>query len=110
MDFQARIEEFGERAKREAKEFNKKRVEGEAVEPQAPVDYYRKLRGEMLDESKKTHPHGGSTLTKKIAEEAIGELAKAKKRVEADIEYWDKRGDKTRADLAKQQYMEERFL
>lgn len=110
MDFKARIEEFGERAKREAKEFNKKRVDDEAVEPQVPVDYYRKLRGEMLDESKKAHPHGVSTLTKKIAEEAIGELAKAKKRVEADSEYWDKRGDKTRADLAKQQYMEERFL
>ena len=56
------------------------------------------------------HPHGASTLTKKIAEEALNGLARQKKRAEVDSDYWKKRGDEERAQLVKDQYMEECFL
>ena len=75
-----------------------------------PIDWYQNnvnIRGDM---SKKTYPHGASTLTQKIAKEAIASLARAKKRAEVDSDYWKERGDKERAQMVKDQYMEERFL
>ena len=78
--------------------------------PPIPVDYYQKNQDILRDDSKKAHPHGASTLTQKIAKEAIESLARAKKRAEVDSDYWKERGDKERAEMVKQQYMEERFL
>lgn len=75
-----------------------------------PIDYYQKGQDILRDEAKLAHPRGASTLTQKIAKEAVASLAKAKKRAEVDSDYWEKRGDKERAELVKQQYIEERFL
>ena len=75
-----------------------------------PVDLYKQNTNKIRDESKKVYPRGASTLTKKIAEEALGGLARQKRRAEVDSDYWKKRGDKERAQLVKDQYMEECFL
>lgn len=85
-------------------------AEGAPVAPPEPVDYYQKNRDTASDAAKKSYPRGASTLTQKIAKEAIESLAKAKKRAEVDSDYWKERGDKKRAEMVKQQYMEERFL
>lgn len=75
-----------------------------------PVDFYKQNASKRREEFEKTFPRGASTLTKKIAEEALGDLVRAKKRAEVDSDYWEKRGDEKRAELAKQQYMEDHFL
>lgn len=75
-----------------------------------PIDYYQRGQDMIRAEAKKSYPRGASTLTKKIAEEALNGLAKQKRRVEADSNYWKERGDKERAQMVKDQYMEECFL
>lgn len=75
-----------------------------------PVDYYQQQQVEFKENLRKSIPRGTSTLTNKIAEEALGELAAARKRVEVKSDYWKERGDKDRAEMVKQQYMEENFL
>ena len=75
-----------------------------------PKDLYNETQRTLRKESRKTYPRGASTLTKKIAEEALGGLARQKKRAEVDSDYWKNRGDEERAQLIKDQYMEECFL
>lgn len=75
-----------------------------------PIDWYQNsvnIRGDM---SKKAYPRGTSTLTREIALEELEKLAKFKKRAEMDAKYWEARGDKERAQMVKDQYIEERFL
>lgn len=83
---------------------------GDVDEVKVKVDLYDKNRVKNLKESKKVMPRGASTLMKKIAEEALGGLARQKKRAEVDSDYWKERGDKERAQMVKDQYMEECFL
>ncbi len=74
------------------------------------VDIYKqnvKKRNEKVD---KPILRGTSTLTNKIAEETLSELAKFEKRTKTDAEYWEQAGDKERAQMVKDQYIEERFL
>ena len=72
MDFQTRLDEYAESLKKEAHEFNKKRFEKqEEPEMASPVDLYDQNRIKMREENKKVFPHGASTLTKKIADEAL---------------------------------------
>ena len=78
--------------------------------PATIVDVYDQNRIKMQEEFGKSYPRGASTLTNEIAEEALTNLAKAKKRADADVEYWKGRGDKERAQMVKDQYMEEKFL
>lgn len=75
-----------------------------------PVDFYDQNRIKMKEEFGKSYPRGASTLTNEIAKETLTELAKAKKRAESDADYWEARGDKDRAKMVKDQYMEEKFL
>lgn len=75
-----------------------------------PKDLYNETQRTLRKESRKTYPHGASTLIKKIAEEALSGLTRQKKRAEADSDYWKQRGDEERAQLIKDQYMEECFL
>lgn len=83
---------------------------GDVDEAKVKVDLYDKNRVKNLKEMKKSYPRGASTLMAKIAEEALGTLAKQKKRADADVEYWKGRGDKERSQMVKDQYMEENFL
>lgn len=75
-----------------------------------PVDVYKRGVNARKEEGKKSYPRGASTLIKKIAEEELRKLAKIKKRAEMDSEYWKVRGEKERAQMVKDQYMEEHFL
>lgn len=115
MDINARIDEIAKEELASIKEARKNApeepepVEDNGVSPM-PIDYYQKTQDIMRDEARKSHPHGASTLTQKIAKEAIVSLARAKRRAEVDSDYWKERGDKERAEMVKQQYMEERFL
>lgn len=111
MDFQTRLDEYAESLKKEAHEFNKKRFEKqEEPEMASPVDLYDQNRIKMREENKKVFPHGASTLTKKIADEALAELARSHRDAEGKSDYWESRGDKIRAKMVKDQYMEEKFL
>lgn len=111
MDFQTRLDEYAESLKKEAHEFNKKRFEKqEEPEMASPVDLYDQNRIKMREENKKVFPHGASTLTKKIADEALAELARSHRDAEGKSDYWESRGDKVRAKMVKDQYMEEKFL
>lgn len=74
------------------------------------VDIYQQNINKIKENVNKSIPHGASTLTNKIAEEALGELAAARKRAEVKSDYWRERGDEDRAEMVKQQYMEENFL
>lgn len=82
----------------------------EEVPLQQPVDLYDQNRIKMREEAKKVYPRGASTLTKKIAEEALTELAHAHRETEDKSDYWKERGDKEKAQMVKDQYMEEKFL
>ena len=75
-----------------------------------PIDWYQNSVNIRNDMGKKTYPRGASTLTREIAKEELGKLAKIKKRAEMDAKYWEARGDKERAQMAKDQYIEDHFL
>lgn len=75
-----------------------------------PIDWYDndiKKRQDFLSER---YPHGASTLTREIAEEALTKLAKAFSRANHNYQYWKNRGDNDKADIVKKQYMDESFL
>lgn len=112
MDFQARIDELGEKLKKEAHEFNKERVkqQEEAAPAASPVDFYDLQRVKMNKEAEKAYPRGASTLVKRIADEALRDLSRSHKEAEVKSEYWEERGDKEKAQMEKDQYMQERFL
>lgn len=78
--------------------------------PMEPVDYYQQAEKKRSQKINKPTPRGASTLTKEIATEELEKLSKLKKRAEMDVEYWKARGDKERAQMAKDQYIEEHFL
>lgn len=75
-----------------------------------PIDWYQNDINKRKDAQNKRAHHGASTLMKSIAEEELNKLAKIKRRVEADTEYWKGLGDKERAQMVKDQYIEDHFL
>lgn len=85
--------------------------EEEVVEPiPEPVDIYQQNVDKRAEIIEKPVQRGTSTLTREIALEELEKLAKLKKRAEMDAKYWEARGDKERAQMVKDQYIEERFL
>lgn len=80
------------------------------IEEPVPIDFYKQSVNKRREESRKVFPRGASTLTKKIAEEVLEELSLAKRRAGVESDFWNERGDKERAEIAKQQYMEDHFL
>lgn len=90
-------------------EIEEQEVEVQEEAPQ-PVDFYNLNRIKIREESKKVYPHGTSTLIRKIAEEALGDLSHAHRDAEVKSDYWKERGDKEKAQMVKDQYMEENFL
>lgn len=80
------------------------------VNQSEPVDYYQQTRKKIDAEKEKSYPRGTSTLTKQIAEEAIDNLNKVYRRAKADADYLNKRKEQDRANIVKQQYIEENFL
>lgn len=85
------------------------RTSVEDVSPQK-VDIYQQNVNKRTKKLNKPVKRGASTLTRQIAKEELEKLAKLKKRAEMDAKYWESRGDKERAQMAKDQYIEEKFL
>lgn len=74
------------------------------------VDIYKANVNKRAKKLDKLVPHGTSTLTKEIALEELEKLSRLKKRAEMDSNYWGERGDAERAQMIKDQYIEEHFL
>lgn len=103
------------------KEINKRleardKKDGASAEEWSPVDIYQSTATRQWEESKKHYPKGSSSLVRAVVKNIIdGDgysegLSRAKRRAEDDSEALKKRGEMPRARLARQQYMEEKFL
>lgn len=78
-----------------------------------PIDIYQHHQRKQISNSKKEFPKGSRALVMALTERAINGangLALHKKKAENDSESLKANGYKDRAELMKQQYMEERFL
>lgn len=78
-----------------------------------PIDLYRNTQRKLLANSKKEFPKGSRALVMAATKDVIdgqGGLARARKKAEDDSESLRANGYKDRAELMKQQYMEEKFL
>lgn len=81
-----------------------------------PIDLYRHHQRKQMENSRKEFPKGSRAFVKVVAEDVINGtgrgdgLAYAKKKAEDDSESLKEQGYKDRAEIAKQQYMTEKFL
>lgn len=120
MEVNERIEEF---SKNELERLKKERNEQEAEEkareneptPTVPVDIYQRNMDRIYDVNQKSYPKGSSAVVNMavnaVVDGAGGEgLARAFKRAKDDSDALKARGERGRADLLKQQYMQENFL
>lgn len=121
MDYEQMIKNIDDVTKAElgaSKEFYKSLPkEEEAEAPYEPVDIYQRDRDARWEESQKVRPRGSSVLVKTVTESVINGdgvpgagLAHAYKRAEDDSVSLKERGEIERSELARKQYMEERFL
>lgn len=81
----------------------------------SPADLYKANTDTRRAESKKVRPNGSSTLVRAVTRAVVdGDgaegLAHAHKRARDDSDIYKRRGEHDRAEIAKQQYMEEHFL
>ena len=77
------------------------------------VDLYKRDASALRNEMKKTRPNGSSPLVYATAEDIVSSntgLSSAYKRAKDTVEDLKKKGFRERADIAKNQYMEENFL
>ena len=81
-----------------------------------PIDLYRHHQIKKMNNAKKEFPKGSRAIVKYATESVINGgdgregLAHAKKRAEDDSELLKAQGYKDRAEIMKNQYMEEKFL
>lgn len=81
-----------------------------------PIDVYQLYANASYDESKKQRPHGSSALVTAVTEDVVNGsggyegLARAYKRMKRDCDLLRERGEDSRAELIKQQYMMDSFL
>ena len=85
------------------------------VVPPAPVDLYQQNANKRIDEAKKSRPNGASAIVNMAAKRVVeGDgaegLAHAYKKASDDCELLKSQGNKDRAEMRRQQYMEEYFL
>lgn len=94
-----------------------KRVQQQAEQPvpPEPVDIYQQSQDRIYDASQKAYPKGASKIVNMAVNAVIDGhgadgLAKAFQRVKDDINALKERGERGRAALIRQQYMQEDFL
>ena len=81
-----------------------------------PVDVYKKKTRSALDNSKKKYPNGSSAMMLSVAKSVLGGkgsmagLSGFYKKALEDSNSLKRRGENDRAELVRQQYMEEKFL
>lgn len=110
-EIQKRIEEFADAERERVKV---KEVE-EEVMGSGFVDLYKQKTSAANSEMKKTRPNGSSSRVNAIAKEIIdgngaSGLSKAYDEYSDRIELLRGNGERNRADIAKKQYMDEKFL
>ena len=99
---------------------NAKFVTGEdagGVTPAAPTDLYKRNAGSARAEQKKRRPNGSASIVKAVTKSVVtgdgqrgAGLAPAYKKARDDSDFFKKRGEEDRAEIVRNQYMEERFL
>ena len=114
------VEEYIERMKEATHrdiEQNKNTDKGKQPDAssQEPVDIYQQRQDRMYNVGKKKFPNGSSRAVDMSAYAVIDGvgaegLAKAFRRAKADIDALKNRGERGRADIRRQQYMQEDFL
>lgn len=114
MDIKQNIIDF---SKREMERVSKPQVvvEEETEEEVDPVDIYQRNQDRIYDVSQKTYPRGSSAavnMSVYAVVDGVGAegLAKAYKRAQDDMDALKDQGERGRAEIRRQQYMQENFL
>lgn len=117
MDLDLMLQNIEENTKRELKDSQEyyKNIQNEDEAPIEPVDIYQRNQQRVYDVSQKRFPRGSSAVvnmaTYAVIDGAGAEgLAKAFKRAKDDSDSLKSRGERGRAELLRQQYMQEDFL
>ena len=120
MEIKDRVKSFSDserkRLKQERKEQERLEKEREkAGEQPVPVDIYQRDKDRLYDVSQKRFPKGSSAavnMSTYAVIDGVGAegLAKAFKRAKDDSDSLKARGERGRAELVRQQYMQENFL
>lgn len=118
MDIDAIMQNIDARASQELKdsqEYYKNLPENEEETAVSPIDIYQRSQDRIYDVSQKRFPKGSSAavnMSTYAVIDGVGAegLAKAFKRAKDDSEALKSRGERGRAELARQQYMQENFL
>ena len=85
--------------------------------PTAPTDLYTRNAGSARAEQKKRRPNGSASIVKAVTKSVVtgdgqrgAGLAPAYKKARDDSDFFKKRGEEDRAEIVRNQYMEEHFL
>ena len=85
--------------------------------PAAPTDLYKRNAGSARAEQKKRRPNGSASIVKAVTKSVVtgdgqrgAGLAPAYKKARDDSDFFKKRGEEDRAEIVRNQYMEEHFL
>lgn len=85
--------------------------------PAAPTDLYKRNVGSARAEKKKRRPNGSASIVKAVTKSVVtgdgqrgAGLAPAYKKARDDSDFFKKRGEEDRAEIVRNQYMEEHFL
>lgn len=108
------IDAWANKELKESSDFYKN-VSEEPTEDGSPVDVYQRSQTRIYDVANKTYPKGSSAavnMSVYAVIDGVGAegLAKAYKRAQNDIEALKAQGERGRAEIRRQQYMQEDFL
>ena len=117
MDLDSMLQNIEENTKRELKDSQEyyKNIQNEDNIPPEPVDIYQRNQNRIYDVSQKSYPKVSSqavNMATTAVIDGVGAegLAKAYKMAKGDSDALKARGERGRAELARQQYMQEFFL
>jgi hypothetical protein len=118
MEIEKNIQAFSEQELKRLKNTRKELEERDKNAPEpapAPVDIYQRNQDRAYDVAQKSYPNGSSpavnmSVTAVIDGAGAEGLAKAYKRAKDDSDSLLSRGEKGRAQIRRQQYMQEDFL
>lgn len=109
MSFQDRIKKVNKRLLEEARA-NRPAEPQEGEAPAPMQDLYESGRRERFEASRKSYPSGSSPRTTIALMAALERLAPAYRKASDDNDLLSRNGDKARARMVRDQYMQESFL
>lgn len=112
MDIRERIKDFNNRELARLKE---ERASSPEVDRVSVLDVYQRNQDRAYDVEKKSFPKGSSAIVNSAVISVVNGagaegLARAYRRAKEDVSALKARGERGRADIRRQQYMEEYFL